>query len=120
MKKVCCGILMVILLAGSILPIRTGAVEARAMTIAPGLSFSGTTAYCDVTVLCDYSTDEIDATMKLWEGNFCIATWNGSDEGMLVLDETYSGVTKGQEYTVTVDVVINGVSKPRVFVKRTC
>lgn len=120
MKKMCCSTLVVILLALMALPSIAYAAEPRALSIAPGLGFFGTTAYCEVTILCDYATDEIEATMKLWEGNYCIATWHASDEGTLSMQKTKSNCTEGQEYTVTVDVVINGVSKPRVHIKRTC
>lgn len=120
MKKRCFQALVVFLIACFAIPFATKAVETRALSIAPGLSFSGTTAYCEVTVACDHSYDEIDATMKLWEGNFCIATWSASGDGVLVMEKTKSNCIRGQEYTVTVDAVINGVSKPRVHIKRTC
>lgn len=120
MKRIFCQILIVALLACAVLPCSGNAVEPRALSIAPGLGFSGTTAYCEVTISCDYGTDEIYATMKLWEGNFCIATWTDSGEGHLVMEKTKSNLTEGMEYTVTVDAVINGVTKPRVHIRRTC
>ena len=120
MKRAFSQILIVVLIISIAIPIIGTATETRAMTIIPGLSFSGTTANCEVTVACDYTTDKISATMKLWEGNFCIATWTASGSGSLSMEKTKSNCTEGQEYTVTVDVVINGVSKPRVHIKRTC
>lgn len=120
MKRIVSRFLIIVLLVTVVIPCTSNAVEPRALSIAPGLGFSGTTAYCEVTISCDYGTDEIAATMKLWEGNFCIATWTASGEGQLVLEKTKSNCISGQEYTVTVDAVINGVSKPRVHITRTC
>ena len=120
MTKKLCYVLLISILISTFCPITASAVESRAMSIAPGLSFSGTTAYCDVTVSCDYSSDKISATMKLWEGNFCIATWTASGTGSLSMMKTKSNCISGQEYTLTVDVVINNVSKPRVHITRTC
>lgn len=119
MKKSICALFAFFILLGAVLPIPANAVSPRIVTIVPGLSFTGTTAHCEVTVLCDYATDEIDATMRLWEGNTCIATWSDSDEGSLSIYETET-VTPGNEYTVTADVTINGEANPRVYIRRTC
>ena len=119
MKRVCALLLTVIMVLAMIVPCTASAAEARAMSIVPGLSFSGTTAYCEVVINCDYSTDEITATMRLWEGNFCIATWSDSGEGVLYIDGS-KAVTKGNTYSLTVDATINGVQKPRVLIERTC
>lgn len=119
MKKKVCILLAFLLLLGSVMPISAKAATSRAMSIAPGLSFSGTTAYCEVTVCTDYVTSEIDATMKLWNGSTCIATWTASDTGILGMNKTKT-VTKGVTYTLTVDVTINGVAEDRVSISRTC
>lgn len=39
------------------------------------LTFSGTTAHCSCVIYADSEDDSISATMKLWNGNQCIATW---------------------------------------------
>lgn len=75
------------------------AIEPRATTVSPTLSFSGTTANCKV-IITSYG-DDIEATMELWNGNTLVDSW--SDEGTTVLTITGScRVTKGVTYTLKV------------------
>ena len=97
----------------------TAHAASRAMNIIPKLSFNGTTATCEATVLGDTTSDYIQVTMKLWNGNSCVATWNGSGYGYVHLNKTAS-VAKGITYDLTIDVVYKGVVKPTVTVTGTC
>ena len=83
------------------------------------LTFSGTTAHCSCVIYADSEDDSISATMKLWNGNQCIATWTARDTSLLSLAETAT-VKRGQSYTLTVDYTIEGIAKPRLSTSGTC
>lgn len=95
------------------------AIDSRQLYIVPTLYFEGSTAKCEVTVTGNYSTDEIDAVIKLWQGSTCIATWTESGKGYIFFDDSCN-VTRNREYTLTVDIEINDVSRPRVSVTNKC
>jgi len=95
------------------------ATSPRQLNIMPEITFSGTTANCAVAVTGNFATDDIDVVIKLWRGSTCIRTWYDSGEGYVFWDGTAT-VSKGKTYTLTVDVTINNVSKPRVSVSGTC
>ena len=84
-----------------------------------GLSFSGSTANCDILIIADNSDDEISATTKLWQGKSCIAKWDDSADG--VLDTSYDAtVSRGKSYTLTVDFTINEKAYPTVTSSGSC
>lgn len=112
-------IFLVVIMVFASMPINALANSSRVLAIIPGLNFEGTTAKCSVTVSGNYSTDEIDAVIKLWYGSTCLKTWTESGTGYLVFSDTHS-VTRNREYKLTVDVEINDVSKPRVSVSKKC
>lgn len=89
------------------------------MTILPAISFDGTTANCRVSVSADRSTDQISAVIQLWNGSTRIARWTDSGTGYLLFSNSAT-VSKGKTYELTVDVKINGVSKPQVSIEGTC
>lgn len=87
--------------------------------VVPSISFQGTTAKCSVFIVADKSSDSIDATIKLWQGNRCVKTWNDSSTG----DLDFSGkikVTKGKNYELTVDATISGKKLQRFSIEGTC
>ena len=93
------------------------AIEPRATTVSPTLSFSGTTANCKV-IITSYG-DDVEATMELWNGNTLVDSW--SDEGTTALTITGScRVIKGVTYTLKV----SGTAGGRVFesspISKTC
>ena len=95
------------------------AASARAASVVPRISFNGTTASCTVFIAADRPTDNIDAVIKLWQGNQCLKTWERSSVG----DLAFSGkatVSKGKTYQLTVDVTLAGKKQPRFSVKGTC
>ena len=91
----------------------------RFLNIMPELTFDGTTANCSVAVVASTTSDDIYATIKLWHGTTCLETWTASGDGYVFWDDTAT-VTKNQTYKLTVDVTINGVSKPQVYVESKC
>lgn len=119
MKKYICAILAFILVLSAILPVSAAAATPRVMSIIPGLSFSGTTAYCELQVNTDSLDNDIYATIKLWNGSKCVAIWGTSGKGYLSYSATRT-VSKNTTYTLTADVTINGVAEPQVSITRTC
>lgn len=113
-----CAFLAILLLFCTFAPIAASAVAPRVRSIIPALSFSGTTAICEVSVNTDYMTDTISAVIKLWSGSTCVKTWVRTATGYLTFNESVS-VSKG-EYTLTVDTIISGTTYPQVSVTATC
>lgn len=95
------------------------ASPARIPPAYPALSFSGTTANCSVYVNSGTPDGSISATIQLWQGSTCVATWYASGVGSLTYS-TSKAVTSGLQYTLTVDATINGSSSPRVSTTKTC
>lgn len=87
--------------------------------LAPSLSFDGTTANCSIFVAGTAPSDEVSATLQLWKGNICIAAWKQESTTYVSIKETAT-VEKGETYTLTVDISINGVPQATVPVSRTC
>lgn len=95
------------------------ASPARISPAYPSLSFAGTTANCSVSIRADGSNDSISATIQLWQGSSCVATWYASGVGSLTHSAS-KAVTSGLQYTLTVDATVNGSSIPRVSTTKTC
>lgn len=95
------------------------ASPARVPLARPALSFSGTTANCTTRITSGTPDGSISATIQLWQGSSCIATWYASGVGSLTYS-TSKAVTSGLQYTLTVDATINGSSIPRVSTTKTC
>lgn len=89
------------------------------LSIKPHLSFNGTTATCEVTVVGNTFSDSIEVEMKLMHGTNCVDSWTASGKGYVHMRE-YADVTKGQTYTVEVTVTINGITKTPVTQSGTC
>lgn len=89
------------------------------LSVYPQITFDGETANCTVTVIGDNMNDSISITMRLWSGNVCCATWTAAGSGYLQVNRTKT-VTAGLEYRLTVDVTINGITKPTASVSGTC
>lgn len=118
MKRGIMVFLVVVLLLTS-LPIHAMANTSRTLAIMPGLNYEGTTAKCSLSVSGYSSTDTIEAVIKLWDGSSCLETWTVSGTGFLVFNDTHE-VTRNREYTLTVDVEINDISKPTVSISKRC
>lgn len=116
MKKIACLLAAFLVLT---IPIYANAASLRVTHVAPTLSFSGTTATCAVKIVAEDSAYPISATVKLWQGNDCIATWYPSGTGSLNFSGTKT-VTSGLQYTLTVDATVNGSTIPTRSITRTC
>ena len=110
--------LMAILLL-STLSLSVAAASPRALMMATGLSFSGTTANCQLTVTSDTTADKLVAQIKLWNGNTCLRTWNVQGNGAIMFYDTHA-VTRYKTYTLTADVTVNGVAQPTVSKSAKC
>lgn len=116
MRKIAMSLAVIMVL---LLPMTAHAATSRTIRIYPSLSFDGTTANCSVIVLADISSDEIEATIKLWQGNNCVATWQEDATGNLVFKKVAT-VTSGKTYKLTADVTINDVAQPQASVSAKC
>lgn len=115
MKKGTIALLLVVLLT-LMIPLSANATTPRATAIVPGLSFSGSTATCTLTVSAD-SSDSIYATIRLWRGSTCLKTWYKSATELLTFRDTVV-VSQSNTYTLTADVSINGNAQPQSSVTR--
>lgn len=113
-----CALLLAIVLVLSI-PMTAYAATPRMLSIMPELTFDGTTANCSVAVIGNNTSEDIDVVIKLWRGTTCLKTWTASGDGYVFWDDTAT-VSKNMTYKLTVDVTINGLSKPQVYVESKC
>ena len=91
----------------------------RALGISPTLAFDGTTAACEVLVTGNNTSEHITVVMKLMHGNTCVKAWMNDDYGCVYM-LTYANVTKGQTYTLRIEVSVNGVDQQPVYISGTC
>lgn len=90
-----------------------------ALTIKPQLTFNGTTATCEVTVVGNNMSEHVEVEMRLMHGTTCIDSWSADGYGYVYLKD-YASVTKGQTYELVVAVTINNVSYTPVSKTGTC
>lgn len=105
------ALLLILMLATTV-----HAVEPRA-SIVPGLTFTGTTANCSVTVISN--SDEIEVELSLWNGSSLVASWEDSGTTYVTISKTCA-VTDGETYTLKVNGTINGTAFAEQSVTRTC
>ena len=94
------------------------AVELRAISAKPRLSFSGQTAYCSATITSN-PTDSISATLTLYQGSNYVDSWTDSGQGRLILSGQTS-VRSGRSYTLKVSYTINGTAQAPSSTTSTC
>lgn len=92
------------------------ASESR-MSAIPTLTFSGRTATC----VCNVSDagKTLQVTMELSEGSSIIDSWYKTGTSKVMMNET-SSVTRGHTYTLSVSVMINGISYGPYSITKTC
>lgn len=111
-KRIFPLVLVIVIILG------TGANAAiTSFTIAPELSYTGTTADCGLYVRTQGK--QINATLELWHGTSLINSWSSSGFGTLQLSKTAT-VCTGQMYTLRACVTIDGVQQPPVECHKTC
>ena len=99
------------------LSITAYAAGPRRISGSPSLSFSGTTATCNLSVISAGST--IDCTLTLYEGDTIIQSWSGSNTGYLLLSGSTT-VQHGHTYTLSGSGSVNGSPITISPVTRTC
>lgn len=114
MKKCFIPMLFIITL---LLAIPVYATDARATTINPVLTFTGTTANCYITL--SEAGKEFDVTMKLMENGVTVKTWSDSGLGRVYMSKTAT-VKKGSTYKLLVTYSIDGETQPSAWVTKKC
>ena len=100
-------------------PLTVNGATPKMQTITPNLSPSGSSVICSVRVLADNMSQEIDMTVKLWDGDNCIRTWHVSGSGYLNWEDT-ARITPGYTYAMTVDVTTDGVPLDQIYIECDC
>lgn len=111
--------ILVVAMLFSILAMPAAAAEPRLVSIIPDLSFDGTTANCVVRIMGNSTNEEMNATIRLYRGSICIATWYAQGNGYIFFSKT-KAVTAGYTYKLTVDLTIDGVACTPVYVTGNC
>lgn len=83
------------------------------------LTFDGTTAICEAICTGNSSTDQVKATIELYQGNTYLASWS-NEETYFVAVSGQRGVTRGKSYTLKLTYTINGVAQPEQSVTKVC
>ena len=110
----CIALALLIIVA---IPITAYAATSRMLAIQPILQFSGSTATCTVYFHAE-TTDAIVAKVTLCRGATLVDTWTTSNIGSFSFKETTAVSVKG-EYTLSVDVTLNGVEQDQVSITKT-
>jgi len=90
----------------------------QAVSCVPSLSFTGTTANVGVSASGN-PTDSLSVYVTLKRGNVLIDGWSDTGTGTIDFSAT-AAVVKGQTYTVTATLTVNGVRQNPVSVSGTC
>lgn len=79
--------LVIALILAFMLSMTAYAVEPRTKDTTPVLSFDGTTANCSVTIV--EAGAEIEVTLRLYKGIYCMNSWPGSGTGYVKVSGTH-------------------------------
>lgn len=93
------------------------AAEQRALVAQPTLSFSGKSATCGCNVSDLGKT--LQVTMELRDGTTLVDSWYKSGTSKVMMSQTAT-VTRGRTYTLSVRVMINGVSYGPYSITKQC
>ena len=110
------AIVLLVSLAG---PLAAQAVEPRMTTIVPELTFDSNVAKCNVVVTGNNTSEQMVASIKLWQGSNVVKSWEAEGDGYIFFSKTWP-VTVGKTYTLTVDLTVNGTAFPRASITNTC
>lgn len=116
MKK---RITLLVLLLVTVFSMKALAAEQRAAGGTPVLSFNGTTATCYVDCKGNNTTDEVAATLTLYQGSTLVDSWSGEDTGSVFV-YGQAPVRSGRTYRLVLSYSINEVSQTSVSVTKTC
>ena len=112
-------VVVIIAMLVTLLTISAEAVGLRAIGGMPRLTFNGTTAHCVVVCNGDKNTDEVKATLTLYQGSTYVDSWSASGKGKAYISEDCA-VKSGKSYVLKLTYSINGVSEPSASVTATC
>jgi len=115
MKK---RIVIIMLVLSMIFSVSANAIEVRRPVVYPDLSFANGEAVCDVLIEADYSDDEIEAYIELWEGGTFLMSWRVSGMEYVETSRT-ANASRGKTYTLIVYASINGNDLPLTDISRT-
>ncbi len=96
MLRKCITVIVCILLLGSL---AVNALEVMNYNTTPFLSFSGTTANCEVTI--NQRGKPISVTLQLWQGNQLVGSWSKNGTSSVMISESCT-VTRGSVYQLKV------------------
>lgn len=111
--------LVVFLLVATMLLATTAQAALQADYVEPSLTFDGSTAICEIKVVGENTSDEIEVTLTLWRGNFMMDSWSAEGTGYLRMSESVV-VTSGYTYRLEADVTINGDALDTLPVSKKC
>ena len=95
------------------------AAEFRIERNAPVLTFDGNTATCSVSCRASNTTDKIEATLTLYQGNTYVNSWSESGTWRVFISETCK-VKNGKDYQLVLEYSINGESRQPISTSATC
>lgn len=110
--------LAIITVLAMLLTVPALALTARMTSVKPTLTFDEDIANCRVAVFGDTSTDEITASIRLYENGCCIESWYEEATGYLIFTDSVD-VIAHHTYELAVDAVIDGIEHPRVSIEKT-
>ena len=117
MRKI--SLLLAVVMLVTALAAPAMAVEPRIVTIIPELTFDGNIATCNVSMVANTTSDELEATVRLYRGTTLVATWYAEGNGYIFFSKT-KPVIQGYTYKLTVDLTINGEACSQVYATGTC
>lgn len=94
------------------------ALEARVAS-RPVLTFNRTTAYCMADCSGNGSSDEVEATLTLYQGTTYVDSWSGSGTGTVSISGSCR-VTSGKSYKLVLEYSVNGSAIPSVSATGVC
>lgn len=95
------------------------AATPRAAGATYDLSFEGNTAVCTAICKGNSTSDNISATMLLYEDGVFVDSWSGSGKWKVTLSGEYPAVS-GKTYRLAVSYSVNNLVQPIVSTTATC
>lgn len=102
-----------------LLPVSAKASTLRSANMNSNLTFTGSTANCEVNVIAESPSDSISVELTLWQETNCIGTWKKTGTGFLDYS-TQKTVSRGKEYVLKANVTINHIKQPTISVTKIC
>ena len=112
-------VLSLAVLVSLILAVNAQAVDYRAASGRPSLSFNGPTAFCFAHCKGENPSDELEAELTLYQGDTYVDSWSNSGVGPILVSGNCT-VKSGRSYRLVLTWSINGSAKSPVTVAGTC